>query len=236
MIGPYRENTIVVGDCLDVMAKMPDSCVDLVVTDPPYNIGKLVNMPKDEYLIWCTKWARELARVTTATSSLYICFARQWFPEFYLILRDDLGLLDRRILIHHFRNAGLIRPTSWKSTYDVALYFTQSDVYTFNVNKQWTDEYFDVHTIARPQSNFTDKRIHPTQKPLEFMRRIVAVSSNLGDLIFDPFMGSGTTAVAADRLGRRWFGCDIHSNYVEMALGRIDADRQKRAQLVVNLF
>jgi len=51
------------------------------------------------------------------------------------------------------------------------------------------------------------------------------------DLIFDPFMGSGTTAVAADRLGRRWFGCDTNPDYVAMAMKRIEADRQKQAQL-----
>jgi len=72
---------------------------------------------------------------------------------------------------------------------------------------------------------------HETPKPEWLLERIISTTSNEGDLVADFFMGSGTTAVAADRLGRNFFGCDINRQYVDMALKRLDDDRAKRAQL-----
>jgi len=76
---------------------------------------------------------------------------------------------------------------------------------------------------------------HPAPFPAELPKRCVTFWSCKDDLIFDPFMGSGTTAIAADRLGRNFFGCDINAGYVKMALNRLEEDRQKRAQLEMNL-
>ena len=72
--------------------------------------------------------------------------------------------------------------------------------------------------------------VHLAQMPEKIIERICLLASEEGDLIADFFMGSGTTAVVADRLGRRWFGCDINPAYVEMALKRIEIDCKKRAQ------
>ncbi len=76
---------------------------------------------------------------------------------------------------------------------------------------------------------------HETPKPEWLLERIIRATSNEGDLIFDPFMGSGTTAVAADRLGRKFFGCDISGKYVKMSLDRINQDRLRRGQLELPL-
>jgi len=76
---------------------------------------------------------------------------------------------------------------------------------------------------------------HETPKPEWLLERIISTTNNRGDLVFDPFMGSGTTAVVADRLGCGWFGCDINREYVELALERIEADRLERSQLGLEL-
>ncbi|HHN93933.1 MAG TPA: site-specific DNA-methyltransferase, partial [Anaerolineae bacterium] len=70
-----------------------------------------------------------------------------------------------------------------------------------------------------------EKTPHPTQKPEELLRKIVLASSNVGDLVVDPFLGSGTTAVVAEQLGRRWLGCDISAEYCTWAVQRIELVR-----------
>jgi len=76
---------------------------------------------------------------------------------------------------------------------------------------------------------------HPACFTEELPHRCIKLHSFVGDLIFDPFMSSGTTAVAADRLGRRWFGCDTNPEYVELALERLEKDRLERSQLELGL-
>lgn len=68
-----------------------------------------------------------------------------------------------------------------------------------------------------------EKTSHPTQKPEELLRRIILASSNVGDLVLDPFLGSGTTAVTAEQLNRRWLGCDLSQEYLNLAISRIES-------------
>jgi len=95
-----------------------------------------------------------------------------------------------------------------------------------------SDEYYP-RSVVRFQAEM--QSIHPTQKPVALFEYLIKTYSNKGDLVLDNCMGSGTTAVAADRLGRNFFGCDTNASYVKMALNRLDKDRQKRAQLEMNL-
>ena len=81
----------------------------------------------------------------------------------------------------------------------------------------------DVIEIPTTSNGMEEKTIHPTQKPEELMRKIILASSNEGDLVLDPFLGSGTTAVVAEQLGRKWKGCDKSKKYCKMAVERIDS-------------
>lgn len=81
----------------------------------------------------------------------------------------------------------------------------------------------DVIEIPTTCNGMNEKTSHPTQKPEELLRRIILASSNLGDLVLDPFVGSGTTAVAAEQLRRRWLGCDLSHEYLHFAIERIEA-------------
>lgn len=85
----------------------------------------------------------------------------------------------------------------------------------------WGEERFDVQTVAVPQSTHTaDPSLHPTQKPLELFRRLVRLGSHPGELVVDPFVGSGTTAVACMHEGRRVIGIDQSADYIALAKGR----------------
>ena len=247
----FEENTIVCGDCLDVIAEMPDGCVDLVVTDPPYgkrfHDGGLGSIPSK-------KWANpptisrfagvkiigdnvpnpaaivDLRRVLRVGGACYVF--TQWMVESIWVdaLRTS-GLTARNCLVwvKPFHGAGDLKTT----------YGPQHERISYATNgrhelrgKRDGDVWLEP---VGPNGCFRKGKIHPTQKPLGLCSWLIEKSSDEGDLVFDPFMGSGTTAVAADRLGRRWFGCDVSEEYVAMALERIAKDRLGRSQMELGL-
>jgi len=91
-----------------------------------------------------------------------------------------------------------------------------------NFPEKWGDERFDVWTIAIPQSNFTDKKIHPFQKPIALLERIVGIGSSEGDLVLDPFSGSGTTALACKNLNRNFIGSELNKEHYLNSLERLN--------------
>ena len=94
-----------------------------------------------------------------------------------------------------------------------------------NFPANWNEERFDVWTIAIPQSNFKDKKMIPFQKPIKLFERIVRLGSREGDIVLDPFMGSGTTAVACIRLNRHYIGFEINKEYCQIAEQRLEAEK-----------
>lgn len=237
MLGPYSQNTIVVGDCLEVMGRMPNECVDLVVTDPPFHVTitsqtkKTLAYTRLLDLDWRSSftWIKEASRVMREGASLYV-FTND----------DDISFL--RIAL---REAGIrvFSRLHWIKTNPLPLYRRRK--YRGGVELAFfcckgTSNYFAERTQQEllsywflPIVGGKKRTCHPTQKPVELMMTWIDNSCPPGGLVFDPFMGSGTTAVAADRLGRKWFGCDINSDYVQMSLDRIRQDRLKRSQLTL---
>lgn len=222
-LGPYSENTIVVGDCLEVMGQMPDGCVDLVVTDPPYGVS--YRKKGEEYMVGDTVnlfpyFLPMLRRLIKPEGAVYVFSATtrlvDVLPQFQTYFKlHSILIWDKQVgrIPHHL--------THYKLRYMPILYGSKG-LHRLN---EYRDDVISA-PIVRGKA-----RQHPTQKPIEVMGYIIENSSQPGDIILDPFMGSGTTAVAADRLGRQFFGCDISKEYVEMSLGRIEQDRLKRSQL-----
>jgi len=226
-LGPFKENTIVVGDCLDIMAQMPDECVDLVVVDPPFNLNFDYgdsfkdSKPLQEYLDWLVNCMTEAERVSKEGRLLFLwqsmkhCLAT-WnrFPQARLMAgcRDFLQ----------------IQKVDVQWAVDPILFWHKGGTkYLFTkrrpkgkLNRDWM--------IGNNVAEFPNTKGHPCPRPLPHLQYIIEFWSNKDDLIFDFFMGSGTTAVAADRLNRKFFGCDINTNYVKMALERLEKDRLRR--------
>jgi len=249
MIGPFQENTIVVGDCLDIMKQMPDECVDLVVADPPYNIGKAEWDDIEEYILWSAGWLREALRILTFQGSIYVCSSQRWMP--YLFIELDRMAIWQNTIVWHYTN-GLGSNRHYSMRYEPLLFFTKTTDYYFDIDALRTKDWAhgrgcekgyhpkgrnptDVWHIHRLVWNNLERVDHPTQKPVKLFGQMIMASCPIRGMVFDPFIGSGTTAVAADRLGRKWFGCDISSLYVSLALERIEADRLKRSQLEMSL-
>lgn len=82
----------------------------------------------------------------------------------------------------------------------------------------------DVLQIPTTCNGMGEKTPHPTQKPEELLRKIILASTNMGDIVIDPFLGSGTTAVVAEQLGRKWMGCDMNEEYLNWSIDRIKID------------
>jgi len=241
-----KMNYIHLGDCLEFIKKLPDECVDLIITDPPFNIGKKYdsytdNLRFDEYIDWCKKWLDECVRILDAKGSLYLFN----YPEnnAYLKIYLDKKMNFRRWLTWHYHtNTGHSKKNYTRTQHSI-LFYTKSDEYTFN-----------KADVAQPYKNPTDKRIkklmaqgrsgtgpydtfivdivknvsndkteHIAQLPLAIVEIFVKASSKEGQLVFDPFMGSGTTAMAAKRNRRKYLGCEISRKYIEIIEKRIQA-------------
>lgn len=150
-------------------------------------------------------------------------------------------LMDAVFGVDNFRNEiiwsyglGGSSPKRYSRKHDVILFYTKSGRYTFNKPqtpaksqrlKGQMKGATDVWDIPSLNNMARERTGYPTQKPLALYERIIEASSNEGDLVLDPFCGSGTTLVAAERLGRRWLGIDSNLTAIETARGRLDAER-----------
>jgi len=221
-LGPFKENTIVVGDCLDIMAQMPDGCVDSVLTDPPYALNKGFageEFTENELHLLLGQVASMLKRICKPNANILLDASIQRLPLFLRAITPELNFMWQLIWFQPNRMGS--RSKAGFGAYSSFLWFSNGVGKRTMVAK----DVFKYSTIGGRQP---DRDWHPTFKPLEVYGRWIQLLSREGDLIFDPFIGSGTTAVVADRLGRKFFGCDISEEYVEMALERLEKDRAGR--------
>jgi len=226
-LGPFSENTIVVGDCIDVMAQMPDGCVDLVVTDPLFtlpvhtaasrkrirNLGDFSASSCQMSLV-CT----ELERICKSTGRLFIFTDATFYPVLFCATYERW---QQQLLVWDKGRIGF--GTDFRKQFELIFYLRGQEAppLTRPNNKP------DILECSPVPSG---ERLIEPQKPIDLIMDLL--EGIPGDLIFDPFIGSGTTAVVADRLGRKFFGCDINPDYVAMALERLGRDRAGR-QLVL---
>ncbi|MBC7265106.1 MAG: site-specific DNA-methyltransferase [Chloroflexi bacterium] len=241
------------GDCLDLLPLVPDGLVKLVVTSPPYNLGKPYEnrLELDEYLGQQRKVIEECVRVLHDQGS--ICWQVGNYVDNSEIIPLDillypifasLGLHLRNRIVWHFGH-GLHASKRFSGRYEVILWFTKGNEYTFNLDavrvpqKYPKKKYFkgpkrgqfsghplgknpsDVWEIPNVKANHVEKTIHPCQFPVELIERLVLAMTNEGDWVLDPFIGVGTTAIAALMHKRRAIGAEIVPEYVEIAKERI---------------
>ena len=190
-------------DCLPFMRTLPDKCVDLVLTDPPYgiNAGKEVehNGWKDYgHNTWDeNRPSPDIFAEIQRISKNSIIWGGNYFAD---MLPAKMGWL------------------LWDKG--------QRDFSLADGELAWTsfDKALRIFTYSRGAA-LQDGKQHPTQKPEALMRWCLNERGEEGQIVFDPFMGSGTTAVACERLGRKWFGCELEPKYVTIANKRIEAER-----------
>jgi len=241
------------GDCLDLLPLIPDEFVKLVVTSPPYNLGKPyeTRLELDEYLDQQRLAIEECVRVLDDRGS--ICWQVGNYVDNGEIVPLDivlfpifasLGLHLRNRIVWHFGH-GLHASKRFSGRYEVILWFTKGNEYTFNLDavrvpqKYPKKKYFkgpkkgqlsghplgknpsDIWEIPNVKANHVEKTIHPCQFPVELIERLVLSMTNEGDWVLDPFIGVGTTAIAALMHNRKAIGAEIVPEYVEVAKERI---------------
>lgn len=227
--------TLILGDCLEVMKEIPDKSVDAVITDPPYgvdyiggitdtNYTKRERLANDEDAKIYSKFVPLAFGVMKDGASTYIFYATSCEHEVYPVIADVFGKYQQ--LIWHKTNATFGNPFArYKFDYEPLIYCRKGSPSTWNGgNKERAVLKF------RRENDAGD--YHPTQKPLGLIQRLIINSSNVGDTILDPFMGSGTTGVACVQTGRRFIGIEIEPKYFDIAVKRIkDAQQQMRLPL-----
>ncbi len=246
-------NEIVNGDCLDLLRELPEGSVDLVVSSPPYNLGKEYETKRalQDYVADQAKVLSECARVLSESGSIFWqvgSYANKGMlipldVRFFPIL-EDLGLIPRN-RIAWARQHGLHASKKFSARYETILWFTKSDSYTFNLDdvrvpqkyqnkKSWRGENKgeltcnpngknpgDIWLFRNVKHNHEEQTLHPCQFPEDMISRIVLCSTNPGDVVLDPYMGTGTVAVVAQDLKRNFVGAELDPSYHRVALQRL---------------
>jgi adenine-specific DNA-methyltransferase len=242
------------GDCREMLREIPNGVIQLVVTSPPYNLGKEYEsrLHLDAYLKEQREVINECVRVLAVGGS--ICWQVGNFVDNGAIIPIDsllypifagLGLKMRNRIVWHFEH-GLHCSRRLSGRYETIIWFTKGDDYVFEVDsirvpqKYPGKKYFkgpkagqyscnplgknpgDVWTIPNVKSNHVEKTGHPCQFPVELIERLVLSLTREGDWVLDPFLGTGTSIIAALRHGRRGIGAEIVKKYVEISKHRID--------------
>jgi len=230
-------NYLISGNAIEELKKLPDASIDLICTDPPYNLGKDYGNNIDwkqwrEYESFTLDWLAESKRVLKNDGSIYVFMGVKFVSRLFLMLQELEFHFNGWITWHYTQGIG--RTKGFSPRHEDILYFTKSDDFTFNNDDvRIPQKYFrernnmkganpgDVWEFSHVHYSNPERAQHPTQKPEALIKRIISASSNKGDIVLDPFVGSGTTCVVSNFLHRKWIGFDINPEYIEMSEKRI---------------
>ena len=235
-------NQIIHGDCIEVMQQIPSDSVDVTFADPPFNLKKKYGTYKDEkgtddYLNWCKQWILEMVRITKPSGSIFLHNIPKWLTYYSGFLNE---VADFRHWIAWDAPTAPMGKTLQPSHYGILFYAkNQRENKFYEIRyphkrcrkcgyllKDYggkkkilhpfgplvPDVWSDIHRIRHNKH----RDPHPCQLPVHLLERLLLMSTDEGDVILDPFMGTGTTAVAAARLGRNVIGIDLDPQYVEI--------------------
>jgi site-specific DNA-methyltransferase (adenine-specific) len=246
-----ESHKVILGDCLEELNRIPDSSIDLIFADPPYNIGKKFGDFVDkwdtdqDYANWAKAWIDLCIQKLKPSGSFYLMSSTQCIPYLDLYLREKMTILSR--IVWSYDSSGVQAKKYFGSMYEPIL-FAVKDVknYTFNSDeilveaktgsKRKLIDYRkaiptpyntlkvpgNVWEFVRVRYRMPEYEEHPTQKPEALLERIIKASTNIGDTVLDPFAGSFTTCAVAKKLGRNSIGIDQNKEYIKIALRRLD--------------
>ncbi|HEV2596301.1 MAG TPA: site-specific DNA-methyltransferase [Sphingomicrobium sp.] len=246
-------DTILQGDCIAEMARLPDKCVDMIFADPPYNLqlggdlfrpeGSRVDAVNDE-------WDK------FESLAAYDNFTREWLEQARRILKDDGTIWVIGSYHNIFRVGALLqdadfwilndivwrkanpmpnfRGTRFTNAHETLIWCAKDEKarYTFNYRamkalnddlQMRSDWLLPICSGGERVKTDDGSKAHPTQKPEGLLYRILLACTKPGDVVLDPFFGTGTTGAVARRLGRRWIGIEREPSYVKVARERIDS-------------
>ena len=243
----------IIGDTFNTLLLLPESFVDLLIVDPPYNLakdfhGKKFKKTSDElYEEYTEEWIGKVKPLLKPNASIYVCCDWVSSPVIGQVLKKHF-FIQNRITWQREKGRGALN--NWKNGMEDIWFVTNSKSYTFNVEsvkvrrkviapykvdgkpKDW-EETEDGNFRNTYPSNFWDdisipywsmpeNTAHPTQKPEKLLAKLILASSNPKDIVFDPFLGSGSTSVTAKKLGRHYVGIEMNEQYCVWAEKRLE--------------
>ena len=249
-------DTILRGDCRELLDGLPSESVDLIVSSPPYNLGKEYEsrVALERYIEDQGEILAECARVLKRSGSIFwqvgsfsakgtlIPLDIRLFP-----VLEGLGLQPRNRIMW-VRQHGLHARRKFSARHETILWFTKSDDYVFNLDSVRVPQKYqgktfhkgkrqgelscnpdgknpgDLWAFRNVKHNHEEQTIHPCQFPEDLVARIVLATTNEGDVVLDPYMGTGTTAVVARDFGRRFIGAEIDEAYRGVAMLRLSGE------------
>lgn len=235
MKDPNWRKCILCGDSKNIIKRIPDSSIDFILTDPPYNLGQhsTGNIPlpgrsaiNNDVAEWDMidfnpeEWTDEFIRILKPSGNLFIFTSYNQLGRWYNCL--DHKFDTSNFMIWHKTNPA---PKIFKAGFlnSCEMIFTcWNKKHTWNfISQAEMHNFIESPICMRPERSSDPK--HPAQKPVSILKKMIEIASNKGDVIFDPFMGVGSTGVAALDLGRRFIGIELDESYFNAAKKRIDA-------------
>lgn len=231
---------ILCGNAVELFSRQPSSSVDLIIADPPYNLGKDYGNNHDlkgfdEYLDFTRKWLSEAKRVLKNSGTIYVFMGVRFISYLYDILDRELEFYFNSWVVWHYTQ-GMGKTKGFSPRHDDILVFNKTKDFVFNLDDvRVPQKYYrdrnnmrganpgDVWQFSHVHYCNPNRQNHPTQKPEGLIERMVLASSNTGNTVLDPFSGTGTTLRVCQQLGRNAIGFEINPEYVEMTKDRLAA-------------
>lgn len=241
-------NKIFQGDCIDFFNTIPDDSIDITFADPPFNLKKKYNGYRDslefkEYLDWCENWINEMVRVTKPEGSIFVHNIPKWLTYFAEILNSKAEFkhwiswdapsapMGKSLQPSHYGILFYVKNPKKNKYYEIRQphkrdrrngYLLKDyggkkeQLHPFGplVSDVWTD----IHRVRH--NKYRDE--HPCQLPIHLLERIILMTTDERDIVLDPFMGTGTTAIAAKRLGRKFIGFELDDFYVQITNDKLE--------------
>ena len=230
------------GDALSELKKIDDKSIDLIITDPPYNLNKDYGQMQDsldfnQYLDFSHSWLSESKRILKDNGTIYVFMGMRYISYIYSILERDLGFHFNSWITWHYTQ-GIGKTKGYSPRHDDILMFTKSAKnFTFNLDNIRVPQkcYRSVNNMrgANPGNVWEfshvhycnkNRQLHPTQKPEGLYERMILASSNINETVLDPFVGSGTALRVCQQLNRNCIGIDINNEYINIAKGRLSQE------------
>lgn len=226
------------GNSTDLFKSITNESIDLIIADPPYNLGKDYGNNHDlkgfeEYIHFTKEWLSEAKRVLKPNGTIYVFMGVRFISYLYDILDKELQLFFNSWVVWHYTQ-GLGKTKGFSPRHDDILVFNKGKDFIFNLDDvRVPQKYYrernnmrganpgDVWEFSHVHYSNPNRQNHPTQKPEGIIERIVLASSNKGDVVLDPFSGSGTTLRVCQQLDRKAIGFELNPEYVKMTNVRL---------------
>lgn len=246
-------------DAIEGIKQLPNDSMDLVIADPPYNLGKDYGNDSDkrqtpEFLTWMKTWLSLVISKIKPTGSLYIFTTWRYSPEIFVFIKSRMIMINEIIWDRRVPSMGG-STRRYSSVHDTIGFFAKSKDYYFDIDsirvpydaktkkarsrsifvgKKWLEIGYnpkDVWLVSRLHRIHSEREEHPTQKPLKIIERMVKASCPLGGTVLDPFVGSGTTVAACMLNNRHYVAFELNTDYYKIVLDRIERIRHGRYEV-----